>query len=457
MNVEKMWEIANIVSAVIGLLFSGILVARFYVPYVLKKYMAMITGIVFFLVMTFLYLTPFKMSSISAYIIGIVSICLSLLLVERRNIPQKIFLSLTIYMFLWVSNVVASLPWELISKLTYANSSVNEQSRFILFIVALILLIITENVLLFLEIIIAEKIYLRKFEIMEWRELTLLVSPYVAIIAGYWISAFMSDAYVKVSGEYIWNNYPIYDGIRALFGIIAFLAAITVMRSYQHIKQSQEDALQNVLISKQIEELTGHVHAMEKIYSDIRGIKHDINDHIMVLGNLLDKAENDEAIAYLNEWQNGFPMPDINVKTGNPVTDIVISEKKREAEESGIRFYEKFSYPTNGKVESIDIGVILNNALSNAIRASLESENPIIEVKSWKNNNAFLIQVKNSYSHMLNMNLETGYPETSKKDKETHGYGLMNIKRIAEKYFGTIQIEQDRNMVIFTAMMMIPE
>ena len=112
MNVEKMWEIANIVSAVIGLLFSGILVARFYVPYVLKKYMAMITGIVFFLVMTFLYLTPFKMSSISAYIIGIVSICLSSLLVERRNIPQKIFLSLTIYMFLWVSNVVASLPWE---------------------------------------------------------------------------------------------------------------------------------------------------------------------------------------------------------------------------------------------------------------------------------------------------------------------------------------------------------
>jgi hypothetical protein len=30
------------------------------------------------------------------------------------------------------------------------------------------------------------------------------------------------------------------------------------------------------------------------------------------------------------------------------------------------------------------------------------------------------------------------------------------MKRITEKYYGTIQIEQDQDMVIFTAMMMIP-
>ena len=132
------------------------------------------------------------------------------------------------------------------------------------------------------------------------------------------------------------------------------------MYSYQRMKQSQEDALQNALVSKQVEELSGHVHTIEALYSDIRGIRHDINNHIMVLGNLLDKGEADEAANYLKEWQNGFPMPEINAKTGNPVTDIVISEKMREAEEVGISFTQNFHYPSSGKVESIDIGVILN-------------------------------------------------------------------------------------------------
>ena len=150
-------------------------------------------------------------------------------------------------------------------------------------------------------------------------------------------------------------------------------------------------------------------------------------------------------------------MPEINAKTGNPVTDIVISEKMREAEEAGISFTRNFHYPSSGKVESIDIGVILNNALSNAIRAALGSSDRKVEVKAWKNNNAYLIQVTNSFAGKLIWDPQTGFPKTSKADKESHGYGIMNMKRITEKYYGTIQLEQDRDMVIFTAMMMIPE
>ena len=131
--------------------------------------------------------------------------------------------------------------------------------------------------------------------------------------------------------------------------------------------------------------------------------------------------------------------------------------KRREAEESGIEFIDEFCYPTTGKVEAIDIAVILNNALANAVTASKECSGSTIEVKSMKNNNAYLIQVKNSFSGELSMNPDTGLPETSKDDIESHGYGLRNIKRITEKYYGTIQLEQKEDTVIFTAMLMIPK
>ncbi len=457
MSVERIWDMASTISAIAGLFVSAILVARFYIPYVIKKKAAFLTGIVFFAIMATLYLIPFSMSGAVAYIVGIIAVFVASMICDRRIISQKVFLSMTIYMFLWIAQVIAAVPWKLISNYTYAREMMNDQGKqFAWFIVALVLLVVIENVLLFLEIFISEKVYIRKSERMEWRELTLLASPYFAIIAGYWICSFLSDVYVNETGVYVWNNYPIYDGIRALFGIIAFLATITVMYSYQRMKQSQEDALQNTLVSKQVEDLSRHVHTIEALYSDIRGIRHDINDHIMVLGNLLEKGNTDDAVTYLSEWQNGFPMPEINAKTGNPVTDIVISEKRREAEEAGIEFVQNFYYPSNGKVESIDIGIILNNALSNAIRAASGSDNPRIEVKAWKNNNAYLIQVKNSFSGKLSLDPQTGLPETSKDDKESHGYGLMNMKRITEKYYGTIQLEQEENVVIFTALMMIP-
>lgn len=457
MSMDEMWGIANTISVIVGLLISGILVARFYVPFVIKRMSAVLIGALFFGIMSILYLIPFTMPGDIAYIIGVIVLCAVSVLLDRRNVPQKIFLSVTVYMFFWISDAVSALPWTLISDLTYLREEGDMNRQFALFIVALVLLVLIENVLLFLEIFIFEKVYKRKREQMQWRELSLVVSPYVAIIIGYLICSFLSDAYADALGEYIRSSYPIYDLIRALFGIIAFVASNTVVYSYQEIKRHEEDAMQSVLVSKQMEELSEHVHSMENIYSDIRSIRHDMNNHVMILGNLLERSETDEAIEYLNEWQNGFPVAEMNARTGNPVTDIVISEKMREAKEAGIEFVSDFHYPRSAKAESIDIGIILSNALSNAIRAASSIDDSKVEVSAWTNNNAYLIQVKNTYREKLSLNSETGLPETTKSDIERHGFGLLNMKRITEKYYGTISLEQDKEIVIFTAMLMLPE
>ena len=457
MSMDEMWAVANTISVIVGLLISGVLVARFYTPFVVKRMSAIILGTVFFATMSVLYVMPMSMPGDVAYIIGVAILCTVSVLLDRRNVPQKIFLSVTVYMFCWISDAVSALPWTLISNFTYLQEESDLNKQFVLFIVALVLLLLIENVILFLEMFIFEKIYMRKGEKMQWRELSLIVSPYVAIIIGYWICSFLSDAYAEALGEYIRSSYPVYDVVRAIFGIVAFLASITVVYSYQEIKRQEEEAMQNALVSKQMEELSEHVHSMEKVYSDIRGIRHDVNNHIMILGNLLEQSENDKAIEYLNEWQDGFPVPEINAKTGNPVTDIVISEKMREAEDAGVEFISHFHYPESAKVESIDIGIILSNALSNAIRAASISDNSKIEVSAWTNNNAYLIQVKNTYAGKLVYDSQTNLPVTTKSDTKRHGFGILNMRRITEKYYGTIKLEQDNDIVILTAMLMLPE
>ena len=91
---------------------------------------------------------------------------------------------------------------------------------------------------------------------------------------------------------------------------------MAVLYFYHKIKASEEEVLQNSLIHSQIDELTGHVHSMEKVYSDFRGIRHDINNHIMVLGNLIKENNSDQALQYLHDWSEDFHAVDINAKTG---------------------------------------------------------------------------------------------------------------------------------------------
>ena len=52
---------------------------------------------------------------------------------------------------------------------------------------------------------------------------------------------------------------------------------------------------------------------------------------------------------------------------------------------------------------------------------------------------------------------ETALPETRKKDKGSHGVGLANIRKVAQKYYGDIDINQDENSFILTVMLMCAE
>lgn len=456
MITEVMWDQVNNISMIANVLLNAMLVSIFYIPFLRRRVSAVILGAVYAVVMSILYFVSINFSGVTAYALGCSAVCIASFFVERVNVPQKIFLSMTMYLLLWISMELSILPWKLICSVTFMNPKVTgDLQQIMLYGLAQAIHAAIRCVLMVIGTHLIKIMYRRKKELMEWRELAFLSATYITIIVSYWICTFMEEAFEKASGEYFWNRYPVYHEMRALFGVIAFLTMIAVIYFYQKIKTSEEEVLQSSLVHSQIDELTEHIHSMEKVYSDIRGIRHDTNNHIMVLGNLIKENNYNQALQYLNDWSEDFHAVDINAKTGNPVTDIVISEKQRQAEDAGIRFVGDFHYPEEGKVESIDVGVILNNALSNAIRAAEGKDNPFVEIKSWRSGDMFMIQVRNSFSGVLLISDEDGLVETSKPDRDKHGFGLKNMRRIAEKYYGTTQLEQEDDTVIFTAMMVI--
>lgn len=123
------------------------------------------------------------------------------------------------------------------------------------------------------------------------------------------------------------------------------------------------------------------------------------------------------------------------------------------ATEKGITFKSEFHYLDSDKLSSFDVSVILSNALSNAIEST--KSGGYVNISSFKNKNVYLITVENSFQGEILIDKENGLPLTNEKDKTVHGFGMKNMKNIAEKYFGSLIFEQKEDKVILTVMMLV--
>ena len=165
-----------------------------------------------------------------------------------------------------------------------------------------------------------------------------------------------------------------------------------------------------------------------------------MTNHILTLERLYEGNKAEEAKAYSTELTTELANMTGGIESGNPVTDVILQEFKKEAEESGISFHSEFHYPVDSNINAFDISVILNNALQNAIENTDKGKAEHISIVSFRRNNAYIIEVCNSFTGSLQWDVESGLPSTSKEKAEGHGYGLPNIRRVAGKYAGDIDI-----------------
>lgn len=219
---------------------------------------------------------------------------------------------------------------------------------------------------------------------------------------------------------------------------------------YQGIRAEQEDRL----LAGQVEDMRRHITRVEEIYEDIRGLRHDMANHIATLERLYAGENAGEAKAYAARLRNSLSEVAGTIQSGNPVTDVVLAEYKTAAERRGIRFCCDFHYPGGSGIEAFDLSVILNNALCNAVEYTDAKALAYISICSYRRNNACMIEVKNSFSGSVRVEAETGLIRTS-KEEGIHGYGLANIRRTAEKYHGDIDITQGEGEFCLTILLMM--
>lgn len=160
----------------------------------------------------------------------------------------------------------------------------------------------------------------------------------------------------------------------------------------------------------------------------------------------------------LRELRDAVSIYDAMLKTGNDTLDIVLTERSLFCEKHGIRLTSSVDGGKLGFMSVSDICSFFGNALTNAIDAVLKLDDPdkrVISIVVREAVGQLSVLTENYYAGEVTF--DGGLPQTTKQDRQYHGYGVKSMRAIAAKYDGTLSFEAADGVFRVAAMFPLPQ
>lgn len=239
--------------------------------------------------------------------------------------------------------------------------------------------------------------------------------------------------------------------ILLLFNILCFNAYIKFNRYFLRERENAVYAQQLSMVSQNMEE-------QQKLMEEFYAQKHDLINELTALRGSINEGNNADALQYLDKLLDCYHGMGTISSCGNSTVDAIINAKYPTAKRYGISFHLQISVPEELAIASRDLGVVIGNALDNAITAVKEcvSSEKSIYISLGIKKNALIVVIKNPYEHPLRRTQSDEFL-TTKPEKGKHGYGIRSIRRIAETYHGDVVIDADNGCFVLTIVLNLKE
>lgn len=222
-------------------------------------------------------------------------------------------------------------------------------------------------------------------------------------------------------------------GLMAINIIVYFLLENIIEATEIREKQSRMD--------RQFEYQEQKYEQTSQSFKSIGSIIHDTNKHLVYLDECLDRGEYEEAKRYIGVAIKHIDKSYKRINTGFLPVDALVSNSINIAETNNIKLKSDIKIEKELiNIERYDFCVALGNLLDNALEAARQLTNPddrFISVSIITGDGQLVIDIENSAVRMTDKELVT-----HKENKLLHGYGISNVKAIAEKYGGVFTIER---------------
>ncbi len=218
-----------------------------------------------------------------------------------------------------------------------------------------------------------------------------------------------------------------------VFTAVAFIVSVAGWYSFQRLLQYIERDRMNVRYIEQ-------ARLKDEL---IRSFRHDLNNHLLVLEGLIDDGNTEAARGYIGDIRRRTDKQ-IIINTGQAAIDVLLTDKMTVAKRADIEM-ECDIRLHHTAVNDFDLCTIFGNIVDNAINAasSADAQPKWIRIRAGIRNQFLVIDAANVYN--------------SDRTTVGTGLGIPNIKAVAKKYNGTVEIAEDGSVYNITVLLTLTQ
>jgi len=278
------------------------------------------------------------------------------------------------------------------------------------------------------------------------------------LLCSMWLNTLLSSLLAAYYIDYLY--LPGFSFVGILTVLLVFLVGIMCpLLIANNLSSTYYQSLSQIL-DKQFQAQISHYEAMAKANADVRKFKHDYDNLIVGLIDLIKRGDIPNAMLLLESDDESDARLSFSYNTGSPILDALLLEKQTQAASISATIVFEGVVPGN-LIKPVDICAIFGNALDNAIEACEKcvAEDPkTITIQSDFNHGFLFIKIKNPTA--TEVSIANNTIATTKENSNAHGIGLRSIKTSVDKYSGAmllsyegrefcLDIELDLNPLLF--------
>ncbi len=273
-----------------------------------------------------------------------------------------------------------------------------------------------------------------------------------------WVTAFTVFPWIPAMLRS--DDFPIercYNVMSVMFaiGLILLGLAVPVIMVIASAERSMRarNKYQETYIAAELE----YIEQYKRKQVETQAFRHDIKNNLAMTQMMMTEGHNDEAREHISDMLGKVSALSPEYVTGDEMLDIIVSMKADRMRELGIRFTMDGVVDGGLNIKPMDMCGIFANALDNAIEAASSAgcDEPYVLLGIKRTDKFFVIKITNSAAGKVDAGkilIASGY--TSKKDKDHHGFGLMNARRTVERYNGMLKASSEEGS--FTLSIILP-
>ncbi|ODJ68129.1 hypothetical protein BFR45_11880 [Brochothrix thermosphacta] len=202
-------------------------------------------------------------------------------------------------------------------------------------------------------------------------------------------------------------------------------------------------------IAKQIQEQQKILYSY---VNEIKSQKHDFNSNLTTLQHLVLTKKHKELELFLNSLLDENDTINQSMITSIPEFSALLFKYEKKAKKENITL----SLYIEAKIEDSPLSLyklnkLLGNVLVNAIEAAESTNERDVSLTIKKNHQILYFIIENSGTFNEDVKKYMFHPnQTSKINKEDHGYGLYIVNKIVNEVNGSINFTQTNSSVICT-------